>query len=156
MLSRLCAFRRFGDIGSEPLSGPDQVLQCLVIYSAIVPDVFYDLRGSLDPVADHVYMPGSALCAFDVGHPHDLISFFSICFSESCVEFLEYLLRFFYVLRAAIPCECKRPHEVALCEVGADHPLGLFLFPPLVLPADRCRRRLRFFPPLFARCPVSG
>ena len=34
VFARLCAFRRFGDVGAQLLSASDQVLQDLVMYAA--------------------------------------------------------------------------------------------------------------------------
>lgn len=149
MFSRLCAFRRFGDVCAQLLSASDQVLQDLVVDAAIFePQVFDQFRCSLYPVADHMDVPCVAFCAFDVTHPHQFEAFFPVLLPQSVVEVPEDLLRFLHIRGPFVFCKCQRPDKVAFIEVGVDHPLRVLFASTLILFPYRRRRRLRLRLPL--------
>lgn len=144
MFARRCAFRRLRDICAQLLSASDQVFQYLVMDAAHVePQIFDQFGRALYPVADHMDVPGVALCTLYIAHPHQFEAFFSVCAAQSVIEVPENLLRFLHIRGPFVFCKCQRPDKVAFVEVGVDHPLRVLFASTLILFPYRCRRRLR-------------
>lgn len=155
MFARFCAFRRLRDICAKLLSASDQVFQYLVMYAAkFEPQVFDQFRRSLDPVADHMDVPGVTLCTLYVAHPHQFEAFFPVRLPQSVVEVPEDLLRFLHIRGPFVFCKCQCSDKVAFIEVGMYHPFGVLFASTLILFPYRCRRRLRLCLPLLPWCSV--
>ena len=149
MFARRCAFWRLSDICAQLLPTSDQVLQDLVVDAAkFEPQIFDQFGRSLDPVADHMDVPCVPLCAFDVCHPAQFKSFFSVFAAQSVIEVPEDLLRFLHIRGPFVFCKCQCPDKVPFREVGVNHPLRVLFASTLILFPYRCRRRLRLRLPL--------